>query len=724
MNPIKNWSTNGPLAPRLPFWHFATAICGVSEPDSKVQLTTAQRAIWKSYDRQVALTGEEADAYREMAQKEPWKVGDKAPPFFLMTLTRGGGKSLLLATIAVYEAATNSYLAAPGETVAVVALAPRKKQAKDMIGYAKAHFGRPGLAPFVARMPEEEILLRNGRSIRIVAIDTSGGAARGPTYIASLFDESAFLGFEGKIVDADQWKAIIAGARGVKDFHGILSSTPNGEHGFFFETFDEHHGKIDGAWEVFHGPQPLVRPEMPMELLDEYKRADEEAFKREFLCDFKAGTGVEKFFNKHHVEACVQAGIIEIPPSGPTLQYVCAVDPTGGAHDRMTMTIVERTPDGSVRQCLVRGWDPTQDNAPTVHDIAKEISELVEPYGITTVYGDVFGGTWVTEAFAAVGLEYETRGFNGPQKVQRASLLRELFTTGRIELLDEPIQIRELIEYEKKTLPSGNISVNHPNTKSGSDDYLDSLALAAWELVGNDITLHPPEQLVKYDPKKYLELYDSEKYPGYVGRGPFLSFEEIVSNGEGPKWIMANWFKTWRTSVLSIGELSHIAGIGPVPMINHLGRDVVLQLCWMRWLLGYWIADRKKTDWILEQNIYFPSIPTWMEICSKIKKHGHKNIVTFGSAGSEDQGSMDLPSDWQPMKVRGTGQSNGLSKQPCRPPWTAPKSEWGLDEVIRSGHDHWTDRAWAQTVEAEFARGLRIKQELELAGDTVLERNW
>jgi len=688
------------LAPRIPFWNFATQICGISQPDAKVQLTSGQRAIWKSYDRQVDLTDEEKESYREISGKEPWSVGDKPPPFVLMALSRGAGKSLLLATIAVYEAVTNDYKSAPGETVAVVALAPRKKQAKDMLGYAKAHLMRPGLSPMVLKMPEEEVLLKNGRTIRVVAVDTSGGAARGPTYITALFDESAFLGVDGKIVDADQWKAIIAGARGVDDFHGILSSTPNGEQGFFFETFDDNFGKKGGAWEVFHGPQPVVRPDMPKELLIEYKRADEEAFKREFLVDFKAGTGVEKFFIPAQVENCVQPGVIEIPPNGPTAEYVCAVDPTGGTHDWMTVTVVERMLDGRVRQCLARGWDPTIENAPTVHDIALEIAELVEPYGITTVYGDVFGGSWCTEAFAAAELEYITRGFGGPQKVQRASLMREMFATERIELLDVPQQTVEFCEYEKKTLPSGNVSVNHPLTKNGSDDFLDSLTLATWELVGNDATLHPPDNLQRFDSKKWKkELFDGGKYPD-IDPMDSDTARKIMAKGEGPAWTLQNWSKDWRFCQCSLGELSWLCGVGPIQMANVLGKDTVLQLTWMRWILSYHCLD---VDVILKA--HFKAIPGFEHVKDRIRRQGNTDrIVTYDPVGVDAWRKGHLPDDWQPSAVKSKYPERGVSRQPAFPPWVAPPASWNLKHDVDLEYDGWPDRPWAPEIARVFAK--------------------
>lgn len=687
----------GALAPRIPFWTFATAICGISEPESKIQLTNAQSAIWKSYDRRVALTMEESDAYTELTDLKPWMVGEKATPFMQLVLGRGSGKSLLLATIAVYEAITNPYEAAPGETVAVVALAPRLKQSKDMLRYTKAHLERPCLAPLVVAKLAEEILLRNGRFIRVQAVDRSGGAARGPTYITSLFDESAFLQYEGLVVDADQWQAILAGARGVSEFRGVMSSTPNGKGGFFWETFDQNYGVATTSWQIFLGPQPLTRPDMDPTLLQEYRRADEDAFQREFMCSFDVA-GTERFFNFEHVKKCICDGLREVPPKGPHVQYVCAVDPTGGSHDLMTATVVERLDDGGrVRQCLVKGWDPKDPHASTVHEIAREIAYLIAPYGINTVYGDIFGGAWVGEAFASVGLEYETRGFNAIQKVQRASLLRELFAAECIELLDEPTQIRELKEYEKKTLKSGQVTVNHPMTKDGSDDYIDSLALATWELVGHDAKLHPPETLDRWNEKKWKkDLFD--------GRSPDLSPEtgdtaaKIMAKGEGPRWTLQNWSNDWRYCQCSLGELAWLCGVGPIQMAQVLGRDLVLQLCWARWILSY---KRHDPDVILRA--HFVGIYGFDEAKERIRTTGDTDgIVTYDCVGADAWRRGHLPGDWQPVAVRSRNTSIGVSIAPAFPPWTAPMEKWHLQHDVEQIYGGWPDRPWASEVERVF----------------------
>ena len=643
------------------------------------------------------MTQEESELYTEMTGKPPWKPGSKAPPFLLLVLSRGAGKSLLLSTIAVYEALTNKYISAPGETAAIVAMGPRVKHVEDMLRYSKAHLSRSSLAPFVLREVDGTIVLKNGRYLRVVASDSSGTAVRGTTNICTLFDEFAFLGYDGKVLDVDQWNAAVSGARGVSDFHAVMSSTPNGEAGFFYDTFDEYFGVENDSWEVFLGPQPIVAPYFTEEYLREMRR-DADRFQREFMCDFSAGSGVEKFFVTTQIEQCVVGGVESVPPRGLSVEYVCAVDPTGGAHDWMTMVIVERLEDGSVRECVAKGWDPQISGAATVHSIAKEIAEIVEPYGIRTVYGDVFGGAWVTEAFAAVGIEYETRGFGGPSKVQRASLMRELLATGRIQLLDNATQTRELKEYEKRILHSGAVSVNKPLTKHGSDDFLDSLVLATWELVGNDTKIHPPEVLVKWDSKKWKkELFGSDKYPSREVQESDTA-SKIIAKGSGPEWVLKNWSKDWRYCQCSIGELSWLCGVGPIQMVGVLGADLALQSSWLRWVLAYHKFD---TDFIL--SMHFTGIPGFEEVKDRIiRQRVTDRIVTYDSVGPEAWHMGSLPGDWQPSAVKSRSEEVGVSKSPVFPPWTAPPKEWGLMLDVDEVYGGWPDRPWAGEIKQAF----------------------
>ena len=728
----------GALAPRVGLWSFAMKILGMGDADSKVRFTAFQRALIKSYDRVVKMTPEEAEAYRAGTGLEPWAEGTEPKPFMCWCLSRGAGKSLVLSIIALYEVLTSEYVAQQGETVAVSIVSPRMKQSRLLLSYIKGFLDRPELSGFVDSVVEGSARFTNGRVIHSVAVDRAGAGGRGTTNIAIILDECAFLMSEGTQVASDQWAAQLAGCRGVENPRGIISSSANGQAGFFYETFRENHGNADSAWETFLGPVDLARPDMSPSLLREYHRADEQAYRREFLCDFSAGSGSEKFFNQNQVEACVKAGVIAVPQSGPTVQYAAAVDPSGGANDVMTMTVVERLEDGSVRQCLARGWDPKVPCAPTVHEIAMEVSEAIAPYGISTVFGDVFGGAWVVEAFAAAGLTYETRGFNGGQKVQRASLLRELFASGRIQLLDEPIQTRELVEYEQKRLPSGAVSVNHPNTKTGSDDYLDALALAVWELVGHDVALHPPKSMEVWNSSKWKDdLFRGGSYPD-ISPEKSDTIAKIVAKGPGPAWTIANWSKDWRYCQCSLGELAWLCGVGPYQMAVALGRDVCLQLAWMRWILSYWIC--LDPDVIFETSA-FPAIPGFQAVKKRLKEAGcFDEVVGYETGWPDDVRRGSVPADWQPLAVKSRDPNRGVSTAPAFPPWIKPNPSWRLIHDVKDlyGND-WPVRPWAKAVEEVFtrarlkqkeeARKLREQQQSENSQPqesqtTILEKNW
>lgn len=733
--------SNGALVPRCGVWSFATRILGLSAADSKVQFTPFQCSLMKSYDRAVGMTAEEGEAYQAGTGLEPWVEGTDPKPFQCWCLTRGGGKSLILSIIALYECLVHEYTAQTGETVATSIVSPRMKQSALIVSYIKGFLGNPALKGFVASTSGGEVTFTNGRVIRTVAVDKHGGGGRGTTNICIILDECAFLTSDGLQVAEDQWAAQLAGCRGVENPRGIISSSANGAGGLFFETFSENHGKSDSAWETFLGPVDLARPDMSPALLREYQRADENAYRREFLCDFSAGSGTEKFFNSNLVEQCIDVGTIEIPPGGPTAEYRCGVDPSGGSNDCFTVCIVERLEDGSVRQCLARSWDPKEQTF-SVHDIAREISELVAPFALRTVFGDIFGGQWVAEAFTAVGLEYQVRGFNAQNKLQRASCLRELFATGRIRLLDIAQQTKELCEYEKKTLPSGQVSVNHPNTKDGSDDYLDSLGLAVWELVGHVPELHAPESLLVW--KKFEDGFTEKRYPqrfGLPSTGQVsISESEIAAKGENSSWLLRNCMKDWRFATCSITELAGLMGILTKHLMAHLGRDLVLQHQWMRWLLAGHRRDSHYRGGELgfccgsppESNLVdleFPGIPAFAKLFEKIFNNGmdSRKFIKFGRANEPKEFRkachyVSWPTSW-PSDLLGfpsvpfvRGGDEPVSRVAACPPWAPPNPSW---QMTRPGHplhrqlSYWQKQPWAERIENIFrvAREEQIKKQ-------------
>ena len=715
------------LLPRMPFWDFATAeVVGINQPDQKVQLTPAQAALWKSYDRRVALNEEESVAYTQMTGKDPWKVGSKPPFNMSLALSRGAGKTLLCSMLSLYEALTNPYRAMPGERVAVLVLANLVDAAQGTLDYAGATAeDNPILKHFVDDVVAGEVRFKNGRKILAKASDSGGKSSRGPTALLAIVDEVAFLGEDGQ--DDEAFSAASASGRGNKGMRALIASSVNGHNNLLYEKHERYWGVENPLWEPFLGPVDIIRPEMRDDPDAVTKRMEKpEQYAREYECDFDAASDTEKVFDPKQLQRCIQPSITEVPPERFDAQYVCAIDASSMVKDgdRFAATILERTEDDRVRQVAVQSWDPNKDLI-SCQDIAHKVSAMCASYGLSVAHGDPHGGNWIVEVFKNAGIQLETHTTNQNQKLSRAGLIKELMATGRIDLLDDPQQHTELKEYVKTTLPSGAVKVDKPSTKDGADDYVDALGLACEVLTGHDIKLHPPKALETYNERTHRrEMYGSDHYPTVIGAGPVLSYEQISERGQGPQWILQNWAKDWRYAQCSVGELSWLCGIGPVPMVNYLGRDTVLQLTWMRWALAYWAGTyRGEREWLLSQPIRFPAIiPAWAEIRKRLQR-GLPDVVTYEPAGV-DAYRGGLPPDWQPYAAKSQDTSKGVSTQPAMRPWVEPPREWGLEGVIEAHGSYWPSSPWAKAVESEFARGREIKrkQEARMITSTPPER--
>ena len=117
-------------------------------------------------------------------------------PFFeaWLVVGRRGGKSLILALIAVYLALFTDWTKrlVPGERGTVLVLAADRKQAQSIMRYATAMIEQvPMLRGKIERITSEEIELKGRIAIEVGT--ASYRTTRGRTLIAALLDEIAFF---------------------------------------------------------------------------------------------------------------------------------------------------------------------------------------------------------------------------------------------------------------------------------------------------------------------------------------------------------------------------------------------------------------------------------------------------------------------------------------------------------------------------------------------------
>src|SRR5580704_6397269 len=107
-----------------------------------------------------------------------------------LVIGRRGGKSFIIALVAVYLAVFRDYSAyvIPGERLVLPVVASDKKQARSVFKYAQALLTHvPVLAPILVSDADGVLELSNGVSIEIYA--ASFRAVRGVTIIAAILDE-------------------------------------------------------------------------------------------------------------------------------------------------------------------------------------------------------------------------------------------------------------------------------------------------------------------------------------------------------------------------------------------------------------------------------------------------------------------------------------------------------------------------------------------------------
>ena len=156
---------------------------------------------------------------------------------------RRGGKSHAMAVLAVYLAALCDYRAvlARGETGVTLLIAPDKKQAAVLLGYAEGVLqSTPMMAQLLAGRTADTLTLTNGITIEVRA--ASFRRIRGVTCVAVLADEVAFwLSEESTNPDVE----ILNAARpALATTHGplIAISSPYARRGALWETYRKDYG--------------------------------------------------------------------------------------------------------------------------------------------------------------------------------------------------------------------------------------------------------------------------------------------------------------------------------------------------------------------------------------------------------------------------------------------------------------------------------------------------
>jgi hypothetical protein len=291
---------------------------------------------------------------------------------------RPAGKSLVLATIAVYLAAFCDWrrFLGPGELATIMIIARDRGQARVIKRFITSLLREtPMLGRIIEKQTADGIRLRNRVAIEIHT--ASFRSTRGYTIVAALLDEIAFWPTdEGSAEpDIEVINAIKPGMATIPSAMLLCASSPHARRGALWNVYRNHFGKQGDPVLVWQAATRDMNSSVPQSFIDEHMAADPARAQAEYLAQFR--TDVERFVSPEIVEACVGDFHERSPMTG--VVYSGFVDPSGGSDAAMTLAIGHKTttPEEQIVIDVIREVRPPFDPEP--RGLAQNLSYLYGP---------------------------------------------------------------------------------------------------------------------------------------------------------------------------------------------------------------------------------------------------------------------------------------------------------------------------------------------------------
>ncbi len=381
-----------------------------------------------------------------------------------LVVGRRGGKSFIVALIAVYLACFRDYspFLAPGERGHVMILANDRKQARVIMRYIAAFFEHiPMLEKLLVRKGTESIELSN--QINIEVHTTSFRTVRGYTVVAALCDEIAFWRSDES---ANPDKEILAALRPamatIPNSLLIGLSSPYAKRGVLYEAHRDNYGQ-DSNVLIWQADTQTMNPSIDSKVIEDAYNRDPVSAAAEYGAQFRSD--LETFVPREVVDDAVPPGVHELPYNS-NYRYVAFTDPSGGSKDSFTLAIAHNEEGKAVLDCIAEHKPPFSPDA-----VVADFAQILKRYHINTVTGDRYGGEFPRELFSKNDITYELAEYN------RSELYLELLPalmSGTVQLLENKMLLNQLAQLERRTARSGKDSVDHP--PGGHDDLANSVA--------------------------------------------------------------------------------------------------------------------------------------------------------------------------------------------------------------------------------------------------------
>jgi hypothetical protein len=389
---------------------------------------------------------------------------------YLIKPRRAGGT--LFATAGGLHAALQDYRKrlGPGEVATVALIAVDRRQARQMMNYAKGLIDdSPVIAAEVSDQTRETITFRH--RVQLEVHTGSFRSTRGYSYAAVILDELAYMRDEYSATpDIELVRAV---RPGLANLGGRLLglSSPHSRRGHLYAMYQQHYGKPSDVL-VIQAGGPVLNPTISAALIERARAEDPIAARSEWDAQFRED--ISQWLADELIEAAREGRT-----GGSKRAPVAFVDMSGGRHDASALGIAhaegdpsDRAPPRLVLDLLEHVKAPHE---PSV--VVERFCRMLKDYRISKVTGDRYGAEWVSSAFKQRGVTYES------SELDKSSIYMEVlasFAERRVTLIDDKRLITELRMLERKPRTGGKADiVDHaPNMH---DDAANAACGALWQ---------------------------------------------------------------------------------------------------------------------------------------------------------------------------------------------------------------------------------------------------
>lgn len=395
------------------------------------------------------------------------------------------GKSLLNAAICAWLALTvdlakTRVRADKGEIPRISIVSTQKDTAQATLSHLIGTFEKsPQLRKCVVKNKTGYIFTQphTGHQIEItvVANKKSGASLVARWQVAVIFDEAARIPSAGtSTINLEESRAG-ALARIVEGGLMLMTSSPTVPTGKFYELVTENLYRNNPNVLSIQAPGRCLNPVYwTPEREQELKERDPDTWLTDSEGQF--ASPANSLFPLNSLDASIRKQPTVLPPE-PGLSYIAAMDPGLSGN---SWTLVVGTRQGNKRRVVMaREWTGTKLRPNNAEEILREISILLEPYGVTNVATDQYGFELLRQTGTKFGLTLFQRKYTHEEKQALYVNIQNLLTSGLIEIPDNQMLKLDLLRTKKVPLQSGGYTIQLPQTSDGRHcDFVPSFLLA------------------------------------------------------------------------------------------------------------------------------------------------------------------------------------------------------------------------------------------------------